>query len=99
MFCLDHTLYDRILDLLQCTVAACVKGAIESTVESMGSKLEHHNMEGGKITTEHLNEEVFVAWNGPEIQHCDNVLRGALNRYFGGKGLRARSGTSLLSGL
>ena len=25
----------------------------------------------------------FVAWNGPEIQHCDNVLRGALNRYFG----------------
>ena len=48
----------------------------------MGSKLEHHNMEGRGITTEHLNEEVFVAWNGPEIQHCD-VLRGALNRYFG----------------
>ena len=47
-------------------------------------------MEGWKITTEHLNEEVFVAWNGPEIQHCDNVLRGALNRYFGGKGLKAR---------
>ena len=64
-----------------------MKGAIESTVESMGSKLEHHNMEGRRITTEHLNEEVFVAWNGPEIQHCDNVLstRGALNRYFGGK--------------
>ena len=42
-------------------------------------------MEGRRITTEHLNEEVFVAWNGPEIQQCDNVLRGALNRYFGGK--------------
>ena len=51
----------------------------------MGSKLEHHNTEGRKITTEHLDEEVFVAWNDPEIQHCDNVLRGALNRYFGGK--------------
>ena len=54
----------------------------------MGSKLEHHNimnMEGWRKTTEHLNEGVFVAWNGPEIQHCDNVLRGALNRYFGGK--------------
>ena len=70
---------------LQCIVTACVKGAIESTVESMGSKLEHHNMEGQRITTEHLSGEVFVAWNGPEIQHCDYVLRGALNRYFGGK--------------
>ena len=39
-------------------------------------------MEGRRITTEHLNEEVFVAWH--EIQHCDNVLRGALNIYFGG---------------
>ena len=51
----------------------------------MGSKLEQHNMEGQRITTEHLSGEVFVAWNGPEIQHCDNVLWGALNRYFGGK--------------
>ena len=42
-------------------------------------------MAGRKITTKHLNEEVFVAWNGPEIQHCDNALPGALNRYFGGK--------------
>ena len=32
-------------------------------------------MEDRRITTEHLSEEVFVAWNGPEIQHCDNVLR------------------------
>ena len=66
-------------------LTACVKGAIESTVESMGSKLEHRNMEGRRITTEHLNEEVFVTWSGPEIQHCDNVLRGTLNRYLHGK--------------
>ena len=50
-------------------------------------------MEGWRITTEHLTEEVFVVWNGPEIQHCDNVLQGALNRY-----LVVRSGTSLISG-
>ena len=86
-FCSDPALYERILDLLQCIVISCVKGAIESTVESLSSKLEHHNMKGWRITTEHLNEEVFVAWNGPEIQHCDNVLRGALNRYFGGMGV------------
>ena len=87
-FCSDPALYERILDLLQCIVTSCVKGAIESTVESLSSKLEHHNMKGRRITTEHLNEEVIVAWNGPEIQNCDiNVLRGALNIYFGGMGV------------
>ena len=87
-FCSDPALYERILDLLQCIVTSCViKGAIESTVKLLISKVEHHNMKGRRITTEHLSEEVIVAWNGPEIQHCDNVLRGALNRYFGGMGV------------
>ena len=58
---------------IYCNVTTCVKGAIESTVESMGSKLGHHNMARQSITTEHLNEEGFVALNGPESQHCDNV--------------------------
>ena len=66
-FCSDPTLYGRIADLLQCIVTACVRGTIESTVESNGSKLKHRNIEGRRITTEHLNEEVFVAWNDPEI--------------------------------
>ena len=70
---------------IYCNDSACVKGAIDSTVESMSSKLEHHNIEGQRITADHLSEEVFVAWNDLEIQHCDNVLRGALKRYFGGK--------------
>ena len=70
-FCSDPALYDWIPDLLQCIVTACVKGAIESTVESIGSKLEHHNIDEWRITTEHLSEEVFVAWNDPEIQQCD----------------------------
>ena len=67
IFCSDPTLYGRIPDLLQCIVTTCVRGTIESTVESNGSKMEHHNIEGRRITTEHLNEEVFVAWNDPEI--------------------------------
>ena len=66
-FCSDPALYGRIPGLLQCIVTACVRGTIESTVESNGSKLEHHNIEGRRTTTEHLNEEVFVAWNDPEI--------------------------------
>ena len=67
-----------------------MRGTTESTVKSMGSKLKHHNMEGRRITTEHLSGEVFVAGNGPEIQHCDNVFRSEEHEehstdIFGGK--------------
>ena len=59
---------------IYCNSSACIIGAIDSTIESISSKLEHHNIGGQRITAEHVNEEVFVAWNDPEIQHCDNVL-------------------------
>jgi hypothetical protein len=84
-FCKDPTLYDTIPDFLHCVLSACIKGAVESVVESMGSKLEHHNKPERHLTPEHVNEAVFVSWNGPEIHHCDNVLRGALERHFCGK--------------
>ena len=45
---------------IYCNASACVKGAIDSTVESMSSKLEHHNIEGQRITADHLSEEVFL---------------------------------------
>ena len=58
---------------IYCNFSECVKGAINSTVDSMSSKLEHHNIEGQRITAEYVNEEVFMAWNDPETQQCDNV--------------------------
>jgi len=82
-FCKDSTLYDGIPDFIHCILCACVKGAIESVVESMGSKLEHHNRPERQMSPETVNEAVFVAWNGPEVHHCDNVVRKALDRHFG----------------
>ena len=45
-------------------------GHNESYVESIRSKLKHHNLPNRNITLEHLEEELIVAWNGPEIPHC-----------------------------
>ena len=84
-FCKDADLFDTIPDFLHCLLCACIKGAVESVVEAMGSKLEYHNQRGRNLTPESVNEAVFVAWNGPPIHHCDNVVRSALNRHFGGK--------------
>lgn len=82
-FCQDQAMYDGIPDYMHCILSACIKGAIESVVESMGSKLEHHNRPERQISPETVNQAVFVAWNGPEVHHCDNVVRKALNRHFG----------------
>ena len=49
MFCSDPALNCMKEYQIFCNVTACVKGAIKSTVESMGmmgTKLEHHNMAG-----------------------------------------------------
>lgn len=82
-FCKDPALYDGIPDLMHCILTSCIKGAIESVVESMGSKLEHHNRPDRTIHPQSVNEAVFIAWNGPEVHHCDNVVRKALDRHFG----------------
>ena len=95
-FCSDPALYDKIPDLwkkkkkryqIYCNiVTTCDKRAIESTVGVLNQWVANWSTttwkDGEWLTTEHLNEEVIGAWNGPEIHHCDNVLQGALNRYL-----------------
>ena len=64
-FMVKSELYSGIPD-----VTCFFKGHNESYVESIGSKLKHHNLPNRNITLEHLEEELIVAWNGPEIPHC-----------------------------
>ena len=54
-----------IPDVMQCIVTCFFMGHNESYVESIGSKLKHHNPPNHNITLEHLEGESIVAWNGP----------------------------------
>ena len=68
-FMVKSELYSGIPDAMQCIVTCFFMGHNESYVESIGSKLKHHNPPNRNITLEHLEEEFIVAWNGPEIPH------------------------------
>ena len=67
---------------IYCNVTACVKGAIEYTVESIGSKLEHHNMAGQHNYTSPIMKKGL--WHGmalkfntvimPDEEHLTNIL-------------------------
>ena len=47
----------------------------ERYVESMGNKLKQHNPPHQNITSEHLEEELIVGWNGPGIHHSDKLIK------------------------
>ena len=72
-------LYSGIPDVMQCIVTCLFMGHNESFVESIGSKLKHHNPPNRNITSEHLEEELIVAWVGPEISHCDIIVKETID--------------------
>jgi hypothetical protein len=84
-FLSKEDLYEAIPDLLHCISKCFLLGHVESYVESIGSKLKHHNRPNRNLTNEHLEEELIISWNGPEIQHADDVIKKTIDRMYPGK--------------
>jgi hypothetical protein len=76
-------LYESLPDLLHCIATCFLLGHIESYVESIGSKLKHHNRPNRNITLDHLEEELTISWNGPEIQHSDSLIKETIDQMHG----------------
>ena len=58
---------------------ACVTQGVEATVESWVSVMENHCSKVRGITDQvRLENEVKVAINGPEVQHCKGIVREAM---------------------
>ena len=68
---------------MQCIVTCFFVGHNESYVGSIGSKLKHHNPPHRNITLEHLDEELIIAWNGPNIPHCDKLVKDTIDTMYG----------------
>ena len=41
--------------------------------------MKHHNPPSRNLTLKNLEDEVIVAWNGPQIQHADNVIKETID--------------------
>ena len=79
----SSSLYEGIELVMRATYEASLKVSIESVAESVISVYNLHNNKFRKISEDTANDELFVAFNGPEIGEADEVLRQALNLHFG----------------
>ena len=82
-FMVREDLYESIPDVMQCLVTAFFVGRNESYVESIGSKLRHHNPPNRNLDLDNLAEELTIAWNGPQIQHWDEIVTETIDNMHG----------------
>eukprot|EP00112_Aurelia_sp_Birch-Aquarium-sp1_P018891 Seg4584.3 transcript_id=Seg4584.3/GoldUCD/mRNA.D3Y31 product="hypothetical protein" protein_id=Seg4584.3/GoldUCD/D3Y31 len=61
---------------------AAVKQSCESILESMVSRYENHFSSDRNMAQDNINDEFFVAANGPSLGHCDKVVEEAMDRYW-----------------
>ena len=55
---------------------------LESVVETWVSVLEHHASSQRTLCQDRLIREGIVAINGPQVVHCDTVVREGLKSYW-----------------
>ena len=56
--------------------------SVESTVESFVSVYENRYNKKRPITEEHAQHEMLVASNGPELAHCDSLVKASMANYW-----------------
>ena len=87
-----ENLYKDIEGVLSVMARACVTQGVEATVESWVSVMENHCSKVRGITDQvRLENEVKVAINGPEVQHCRGIVREAMRVGEGGGNFIRRS--------
>ena len=86
-------LYKDIEGPLSVLARACVAQGVEAIVESWVSVLENHSSSVRGITDQdRLEDEVWVAINGPEVVHCEGIVREAIRVGEGGGHFIRRGG-------
>ena len=78
-------LYRGIEMVMQALAVSSVKVSCESVLESFVSKYESHFDVRRNMSEEGANEEFEIAINGPNIAHCDSVIKEAMDDYWSGK--------------
>ena len=62
--------------------AAAVKLSVESDVESLVSRYEKHLKVDRQMEEENAEHEMEISENGPLLQHADNIIERAMNKYW-----------------
>ena len=78
-------LFRGIEMVMQALAVSSVKVSCESVLESFVSKYESHFDVRRNMSEEGANEEFEIAINGPNIAHCDSVIKEAMDDYWSAK--------------
>ena len=85
LFYPENKLYKDIEGVLSVLARACVTSGVEAIVESWVSVLKGHSSRVRGITNEQtIEDEVWVALNGPKVVHCEGVVKEAMRVREGG---------------
>ena len=95
-FSTSPALYEGIELVLRATYEASIKLSVESVAESVISVYNLHNSKVRPIGEETLNDELFIAFNGPELGEADKTLSKALDLHFASRGGRWHFSTNSL---
>ena len=74
----EGNLFCGIEMIMQAISVSCVKISCESGLESLVSIFESHFDARRDMNKDSASEEFMVAVNGPNLSHCDNLVREAL---------------------
>ena len=81
-FLAEEQLFSDIETVLSVMVQAGLLISVESVVESWISIMEHHASQRRYVSDTTLNEEMVIAVNGPELVHCDSIVKDAIKEHF-----------------
>ena len=89
----DENLAKDIEAVISVTESAAVVTLVEAVVEGWISVVENHSSKTRGLGQTSLEDEVTIAINGPDIAHCDSVVREAGVEYWKeSKDLKNRDG-------
>ena len=77
-----NNLFQDIELILHAISTAAVTKSVESVIESWVSISESRSHNKRSISEERLCNELIVAINGPLVQHADDIIKSALQRYW-----------------
>ena len=77
-FLSQHLIYEGIPEFMHGIVCAFMVRHNESYIVSVGKVSKHHYSQRCPISKEMVLVEQWIAWNGLEIQHWDEIVKANL---------------------
>ena len=79
----SNSLFKDIEIIMQAIAVSVVKHSCESVLESFVSSHENYFYFRRAPTNEETTNEVFeIAVNGPNLAHCDSIVKKAMDHYW-----------------